>query len=120
MRYESLIKPPASEILKSGRVFLAPGESVGEHVTLQREEMIIVLRGSAVITESLAPSVMNEQIDLKEIESVGAVYLRRITICAGEAHFISQGILHDVKNESDGELEYVYVVGLLNEKGISD
>lgn len=115
MRYESLIKPPVSSVLKSGRVVLAPSESVGEHVTVQREELIIVLKGKAKITESIAPLQIESGAENGIFEVVG-IYPREIFLEAGGVHFIKEGILHDVINVGEGDLEYVYVVGLLNGK----
>lgn len=111
MKYESLIKPPISAMIKSGRVVLSSGESVGEHVTVQREELIIVLRGVATITESLASPRMAEEV--AEIESIEFAKTERKIVSEGQVHFIGENILHNVQNESENELEYVYVVGLL-------
>jgi mannose-6-phosphate isomerase len=90
MKTESLIKPPASEALKSGRVILSPGEEIGEHVTEKREELLVVLRGTATLA--------------KEDE--------RIELHKGKTHYIPEGIRHNVINMSDKELEYVYIVSL--------
>lgn len=91
MENTRLVGPPRSRVLKGGRVILSPGEHVGEHVTEGREEMIVVLRGSAVLIKE------GEAIELKE----------------GDTHFIGEGTRHNVRNDSSGELEYVYLVGLL-------
>jgi len=90
MEYNSIIKPPKSKCLKSGRVLLKPGENVGEHVTEKREELIIVLKGRARIVFG------NETINISE----------------GETHFINEGVKHNVFNDSEKDLEYVYVVCL--------
>ena len=92
MKTESLIKPPLSKVLKSGRVVLAPGEEIGEHVTDKREELIVVLRGEATF-----------------VTDAGA-----ITLGAGEVNYVKEGVKHNVKNNSDAEVEYVYVVSLFD------
>ncbi len=87
MRSESLIAPPASQRLKAGRVNLDPGESVDRHVAEGREELIVVLRGSVTVKERTD-----------------------VNLTAGMAHFIGEGVAHDVVNDSDQESEYMYVV----------
>jgi quercetin dioxygenase-like cupin family protein len=94
MKYDSVIKPPKSRALKSGRVILEPGEEIGEHVTEAREELIVVLKGRATL--------------IKERET--------IEIEQGNTHFINEGIKHNVKNNSDQVLEYIYVVSLFDGK----
>lgn len=90
MECDRIIKPPESKTLKSGRVRLAPGEEVGEHVTEKREELIVILKGSA------------------RLEKEGA----RINLQQGETHYIPEGTKHNIKNDSDKELEYIYIVSL--------
>ncbi len=90
MNYESIIKPPKSRALKSGRVLLEPGESVGEHITEKREEIIIVLKGTASI------SAKGKTIQARE----------------GEVFFVPEATLHNVFNNSENPLEYIYVVSL--------
>lgn len=90
MKIKSLLKSPESEILKSGRVFLSPGEDVGEHVTCDREEFLVVLQGTATLKKG------EEEIKLD----------------SGETHYIAENITHNVLNVSNKELEYIYVVGL--------
>ena len=88
MKTDSLIKPPGSKILKAGRVVLHPGEEIGEHTTDKREEIIIVVKGTAVLVKE------GKEIILKN----------------GDTHYIEEGILHNVKNTSKKKTEYVYVV----------
>jgi len=90
MKRESLIKPPDSKTLKSGKVILSPGEDIGEHITDKREEIIFVIKGNATLIKE------GEQIQLK----------------TGEIHYIKPETLHNIKNNSDEELEYIYVVSL--------
>ena len=92
MKTELLVKPPHSRLLKACRVILSPGEEVGEHKTEEREELIIVLNGTASLLKG------NEVVELNE----------------GDAHFIEQGLMHNVKNNSGRDLEYIYAVGLFS------
>jgi len=92
MEYDSLLKPPESKCLKSGRVFLKPGEGVGEHKTENREEIIVVLKGIATV-------ILGES--SKKIK-------------AGDVFYISPETIHNVKNNSSEDLEYIFVVGLFN------
>ncbi len=90
MKTNEIIEPPASRILKSSKVILLPNEEVGEHVTDRREEIIIILKGAATLFEEGKIIGLNE----------------------GEAHYIKEGVRHNIKNDSDEVLEYIYVVGL--------
>jgi mannose-6-phosphate isomerase-like protein (cupin superfamily) len=90
MKTEPIIHPPKSSLLKSGRVILSPGESVGWHVTRNREEIIIILRGMATILEE------------KQQTRIGS----------GETHYIRNGVSHNVRNDSESDLEYIYTVGI--------
>lgn len=90
MKTESLIKPPISKALKSGKVILSPGEEIGKHVTEKREELLVVLKGTATLIEEGKSTELHK----------------------GKTHYIPQGILHNVINKSDKELEYVYIVNL--------
>jgi len=92
MEYKSIIKPPRSNRLKSGRVKLKHKEEVGWHITEKKEELIIVIKGEAIIL-----------FDKK-----------RIKVSAGETFYIKPETKHNVKNISKKELEYIYVVSLLN------
>lgn len=77
--------------IKAGFVVLHKGEEVGEHVTESREEAIVILKGTATV------------------------------VCEGEERrvpeknlvYIPEGKKHNVKNESDDALEYVYIVSRL-------
>lgn len=85
-----IIKPPESKFLKAGRVTLSLGEEIGEHKTDKREELILVLKGKATLIKE------SKQIHLK----------------AGETHYIKPETVHNVVNNSNMELEYIYVVSL--------
>lgn len=79
---------PQSEGVKAGHVVLQPHESVGEHLTLGKEEVLILLKGKAKVTCGKRKALI--------CESNSLVY-------------IPAQALHDVQNIGKGELEYVYV-----------
>ncbi len=90
MEYRKIIKPPQSKVLKSGRVILKPGEDVGEHVTEKKEELIIVLNGTATILKNEKETIVKEN----------------------ETFFIEEGMIHNIFNRTKSDLEYIYVVSL--------
>lgn len=49
--------------LKAGRIVLLPGEDVGEHTTEKKEEILIVLRGTATLLKG------KNSVTLKEHET---------------------------------------------------
>ena len=91
MKCDSLLKPPASKAMKAGRVLLEPGEEVGEHITENKEEVIVVLRGAATIIEGGKEAIVKEK----------------------ETHYIREGIRYNIKNKTGSVVEYVYVAGSL-------
>jgi len=91
MEYSQILKPPRSKVLKSGRVCLSAGEDVGEHITEKKEELIIILEGTATI-------VIDGKVK---------------TMSKGECYFIPENTKHNVINRSKNKLEYVYTVALL-------
>jgi len=94
MESESLIKPPKSNGMRSGRIKLQTDESVGEHSTGEHEEVIIVLRGAASILEK----------DPFPFTTFKA------TIEAGKIYYVKKNTTHNVVNMTSEELEYIYVV----------
>ncbi|MBN1502163.1 cupin domain-containing protein [Candidatus Woesearchaeota archaeon] len=90
MKTTKIVRPPESKALKSGRVVLCKGEEIGEHVTTDKEELIIVIKGKATLMHG------HDTFELKQ----------------GETHFIKEGVAHNVINYYDDELEYIYVVSL--------
>lgn len=90
MKTESIIKPPQSRSLKGGRVKLKPGEEIGWHTTDQREELIIPVKGKATVK-------------IKE---------ENIKLGPGQTYYVPEGIKHNVTNQENKELEYIYVVSL--------
>lgn len=93
MKHELLFSPPLTNKIKAGKVILLPDEEIGEHRTEKREEIIIVLKGKATL----------------DIEN------RKIEITEGEVQYIEEGKKHNVMNKTNEKLEYIFVVGLLNE-----
>jgi mannose-6-phosphate isomerase-like protein (cupin superfamily) len=86
----SLIKPPKSKRLKAGLVILEIGEEVGEHVTENREEVIIILQGEALVF------LANQKRTVKQNNLI----------------YIPENKKHNLKNVSKGTLKYLYIVGL--------
>ncbi len=74
--------------MKSGMIFLQPGEEVGEHSTNEKEEIIIVLEGKATVE-------IDGQL-FSEVDHGAVVYIPFQTI-------------HNVRNRSDAKLRYIYV-----------
>ena len=87
--YQSLLKPPKTHSIHSGRVYLKPGDECGEHSTLAREEMLVFLsgRGQAVISD-------NKVLDVGQ----------------GKILYIPPQTLHNIKNISDKPLSYIFCV----------
>jgi mannose-6-phosphate isomerase-like protein (cupin superfamily) len=85
----SLLKAPVSERLRSGYVILKPGDSVGAHRTDGREEMLIMLEGTARI-----------ECEHEILETSGQ-----------SVAYIPKNCLHNVTNTSQqADLKYIYVV----------
>ena len=87
----SLIKPPLSRQVKAGFVVLNKGEEVGEHSTLNREELIIIIKGQA--------TVMLED--------------ERKTVNQNFLVYIPPNKKHNIRNDFNKILKYMYVVSLL-------
>ena len=88
MKHHPLFEPPATQQTKAGKVRLEPGESIGEHVTEHREEIIIVLSGTATITANGQSTAVR----------------------AGNTYFIPVNTTHNVTNRIQEPIEYIYVV----------
>lgn len=84
----SWLKPPVSTNIKSGFVLLHKNEEIGEHVTEAREEVLYIIQGEAKVT-------------IEGIEEYAE---------AGSMLYIPPHKKHNIKNESDEELKYIYVV----------
>lgn len=85
---ESWLKPPVSQNIKSGYVLLHKGEAIGEHVTENKEEVLYIIEGEVtIIIEGIAEFA----------ESGSMIY-------------IPPHSKHNIKNESDEDVKYIYVV----------
>ncbi|MCX5704962.1 MAG: cupin domain-containing protein [Candidatus Omnitrophica bacterium] len=80
---------PETMGIKSGHVVLKPGENVGEHVTEAKEEVIVVLKGKAMILCG------NDD--------------EPIVASARTVVYVPPETTHDVKNIGGDILEYIYV-----------
>ena len=80
---------PETMGIKSGHVVLKPGENVGEHVTEAKEEVIVVLKGKAMI--------LCGNDDEPIVAGVHSVV------------YVPPETAHDVKNIGGDILEYIYV-----------
>jgi mannose-6-phosphate isomerase-like protein (cupin superfamily) len=80
---------PQTSGMRSGRVYLAPDQSCGQHSTKDREEMLVFLsgRGKLLIGEK-------DSFDIAQ----------------GNLSYIPPNTIHDVKNTGSGPLVYVYCV----------
>ncbi len=85
----SILTTENAKKLKSGLIFLKTGEEIGEHNTREKEEIIIVLEGKATV-----------EIDGQVFSEVNS----------GSVAYIPSQTLHNVRNGSDSELRYIYVV----------
>jgi mannose-6-phosphate isomerase-like protein (cupin superfamily) len=74
--------------LRAGLVTLRPKELIGEHKTENKEEALIILKGSATVYFG-----KNKKLKLPKNSFV----------------FIPSETLHNVKNSGSGILQYVYV-----------
>jgi len=84
---------PQTRGMRSGRVYLQPGESIGEHSTGQHEEVIVFLsgRGLALVGDN----------DTFEIGK-------------GKIAYIPPHTTHNMKNTGDEPLIYIYCVAPVN------
>lgn len=77
--------------LKAGLVTLKPKESIGEHKTENKEEALIILKGSAIVYYGKG---------------------KKIKVLKNSFIFVPSGTLHNVKNPGSKPLQYVYVTAL--------
>jgi len=88
--YQKLLDgPPQTRGMHSGRVYLDPGQSCGQHSTENNEEILIFLsgRGLLLIGESVS-----------------------FCIGQGKISYIPPNTVHDVKNTGEEPLIYIYCV----------
>lgn len=74
--------------LRAGLVSLKPREEIGEHKTVNKEEVIIILKGNAVIYFGKS---------------------RKMRAGQGAFVYIPPETLHNIKNPGNKILQYVYV-----------
>jgi mannose-6-phosphate isomerase-like protein (cupin superfamily) len=80
---------PQTHGMRSGRVYLKPGEACGQHSTKYHEELLVFLTGQGEL-----------QIGDNDRFAVGA----------GKAVYIPPETLHDVHNTGSTALTYIYCV----------
>jgi mannose-6-phosphate isomerase-like protein (cupin superfamily) len=80
---------PQTHGMRSGRVYLQPGQACGEHSTKDREEVLVFLSGRG------------------ELFIAGK---ERFNVGEGTISYIPPQTIHDVRNTGDGPLMYVYCV----------
>jgi mannose-6-phosphate isomerase-like protein (cupin superfamily) len=83
-----IITQPQSKRLRSGLVILKPKSSVGQHSTGEKEEILIIIKGLALISAG------------KQTQRIRQDY----------AIFIPSNTLHNVTNVGKTPLRYVYIV----------
>ena len=88
--YQRLLKgQPQTCGMRSGKVYLQPGASCGQHSTEHHEELLIFLSGQGLLL-----------IGEKECLPVGE----------GKVCYIPPNTLHDIKNTGTEPLVYIYCV----------
>ena len=80
---------PQSCGMRSGRVYLQPGESCGQHSTKHNEELLVFLSGQGLML-----------IGGKDSFEVGK----------GKVCYIPPNTIHDIKNTGSVPLTYIYCV----------
>ncbi|MDP2043790.1 MAG: cupin domain-containing protein [Candidatus Omnitrophota bacterium] len=87
-RFTRLLGDPSKKGLRAGLVTLKPGESVGEHKTERKEEVIVILNGSATI-------YYGKNKKIKAPQNTFA--------------YIAPETTHNVKNSGSKILRYIYL-----------
>ena len=90
LKRRHLITAEDSKYLRGRVEIKRPGEETGAHVTEGKEEVIIVLEGTATVHFG------NEKLKVRE----------------GYSLFVAENVLHNVRNEGRRRLRYVYVRSL--------
>jgi mannose-6-phosphate isomerase-like protein (cupin superfamily) len=80
---------PQTYGMRSGRVYLAPGQACGQHSTEDREELLVFLSGQGELI-----------IDEKD----------RFRIGRGKVSYIPKHTIHNVKSAGTEPLVYIYCV----------
>lgn len=88
--YQRLLEgAPQTRGMRSGRVYLAPGQACGQHSTKHHEELLVFLGGTG------------------ELEIGGGP---RLAVGKGKVAYIPPETLHDVRNTGTEPLSYIYCV----------
>lgn len=87
--YFRIIEKGKSYNFHSGRVYLKPGDNVGEHSTESYEELVIILKGSGEVENHL-----KERFQIKE----------------GQIIYIPPNSTHNVYNTGTEPMIYIYIV----------
>ena len=87
LKRRHLVTAEDSKYLRGRVEIKKPGEETGAHLTEGKEEVIIVLEGTATVYHGDA----------------------RLNVRQGYSLFIGEGVLHNVRNEGPKLLRYVYV-----------
>jgi mannose-6-phosphate isomerase-like protein (cupin superfamily) len=94
-KYQNLLDGrPQTYGMRSGRVYLQPGETCGRHTTEQHEEMLIFLAGRGI-------ALIGEQQTTFEVGQ-------------GKVSYIPPHTTHNIKNTGTGPLVYIYCVAPVN------
>ncbi len=80
--------PPKTAGIRSGKVVLEPGKNVGQHNTKEKEELIVILEGSALVS---------------------CAGCEPLTVGGGSMVYMPPHKEHDVENIGSGVLEYIYI-----------
>ena len=80
---------PQTHGMRSGRVYLKPGEACGQHSTKHHEELLVFLAGQGEL-------LIGEN--------------DRFAVGAGKTVYIPPETLHDVRNTGSQALTYIYCV----------
>ena len=75
--------------MRSGRVYVQPGQTCGRHSTNQNEEVLVFLSGHGLL-------LIGEN--------------DRLQVAEGQISYIPPHTVHDVKNTGDKPLIYIYCV----------
>jgi mannose-6-phosphate isomerase-like protein (cupin superfamily) len=89
-RYQRILEGiPQTHGMRSGRVFLEPGKSCGQHSTKAHEELLVFLDGKG--------RLLIEGQDPRDVGTACVCYIPPHTV-------------HDVENTGEGPLTYIYCV----------
>jgi len=80
---------PQTRGMRSGRIYLQPGASCGQHSTEAHEELLVFLSGQGLLL-------------------IGAK--KRLPVGEGKVCYIPPNTVHDIKNTGTESLIYIYCV----------